>query len=440
MLRSFVIFLYCIFCCVSLTHAYEAYELDNGLKVILLEDQRAPVAYCQVWYEVGASDEPDGQTGISHVLEHMMFQGSKNFPDTYYTDFVNGLGGSYNAATSADETYYYATIPPEGLETCLRIEADRMQHLSFTEDDFIRERGVVQEERRMRIDDKPLAKASEQFQFQLNQGTGYAHPIIGWMNEIGNLQQQQVYDWYQRWYVPNRATVIVGGDIDKQATKQWITDFFGVIPASKSTWAKQDRKARDLPKQQTVYVDTKIEVLMMGYKMPSWFTVSSEAEHQELVALSLLASVLSNGQSSRLSQALVYQQQIASSASARYSVLKEELSSFTFFVVPNEGVALETVQQAALDELKRLQTELVQPNELERIRNQALAQLIYQKDALASQINSLANYSNSGLDLDFDKQWIEKMKHVTPEMIREVANKYFVDKPLFSTFVKPPKE
>ncbi|MDY7025021.1 MAG: pitrilysin family protein [Pseudomonadota bacterium] len=427
------------------------YQLDNGLQVVLVKDDRAPVVHCHVWFPVGSSDEPDGLTGLSHVLEHMMFQGTPRFPDSAYSDTINGSGGSFNAATSADETFYYAVIPPETLEQCLALEADRMRNLEFATDDFKREVEVVKEERRMRIDDRPLAKANEVFEAQLFNGSGYGHPIIGWERDLDRLSPADVYGWYQTWYAPSKATLMVAGDFDLEQTQLWIKQYFASL-SDQTQPRKFDQasgqpltikpRALSYPKinvaQQTVDVGSDIDVLMKGFLTPSWFTAADEQQRNDVAALTLLSAVLSSGQNSQLVRSMVYELELASSVTSSYAGFRKGYSAFRFFVVPNSGVTLEQLRIQLDQEIAQVQDKTVEPEVLDRIRRQFVAAQVYEQDALAAQVRGLADLLNSGLPVDFDQQWLARLERVTPEDIQRVAKQYLQPEHSAMLFVQTP--
>lgn len=434
-------------------HAFETtqFSLDNGLRVVIAEDSRAPILHCQVWYQIGSVDEEKGATGLSHMLEHLMFQGTKQFPDDAYSQKINSLGGTYNAGTMTDKTFYYAVIPSDNVDDCLAMEADRMRNLNFNPDKFLSERDVVKEERRMRIEDNPFSKAREQFIAQIYPTGGYHHPIIGWMEDISVYEKAKVYDWYQRWYAPNNAVLVLAGDIDAKAVAKKVKKVFGAVEQSdRINHAAPYRHQPVINKTQTVSVGSDIPMIMLGYQVPSWFTRAAEGEQatkendKELIALDMLVSLLSQGNSARLEAELVRKQKLATSAGASYSMLQRGDSIVYFYLAPvpteqesgNAGsqtfAPLETAFYTLLEKLK---SEPVDVAELERIKTQTIASMIYRKDSLRAQVNEVASLALSNLPLDFYEQYIDMLSAVTPQDIQKAATKFFVESKRAVTYI-----
>ena len=208
------------------------YQLDNGMQVIVKEDHRAPVAVSQVWYRVGASYEPDGITGISHALEHMMFKGTPQVGAGEFSRIISALGGTENAFTGSDYTAYFETLAVEHLERALELEADRMRNLLLDADEFAKEIAVVKEERRLRTEDKPSGRVYEQFNAVAWRSSPYRNPIIGWMNDLEHMTIDDLTAWYRRWYAPNNATLVVVGDVEPETVRAIAQRHFGTLAPS----------------------------------------------------------------------------------------------------------------------------------------------------------------------------------------------------------------
>ncbi|MGD1982283.1 MAG: pitrilysin family protein, partial [Chromatiaceae bacterium] len=293
------------------------YQLDNGMKVLVKPDRRAPVVVSQVWYRVGASYEPDGLTGVSHALEHMMFKGTESLGPGEFSKTISALGGDENAFTGRDYTAYFETLAVEHLDTALRLEADRMRNLALDPGEFAKEIKVVKEERRLRTEDRPSGKVFEQFNAVAWRASPYRNPIIGWMNDIKHLSLEDLADWYERYYAPNNAILVVVGDIDPEAVFEMAKTHFGgfepmEIPALKPfVEPEQSGETR-----VTVSVPAKQPFVLLGYKAP---VIGRAEEDWEPYALYVLSSVLDGGNSARLSRELVRGSAIAASAGASYS-------------------------------------------------------------------------------------------------------------------------
>ncbi|MCP4041438.1 MAG: insulinase family protein, partial [Gammaproteobacteria bacterium] len=279
------------------------FTLDNGLKVIIKEDHRAPVVVSQIWYKVGSSYEHSGITGISHMLEHMMFKGTGKYEPGEFSRIVAAEGGSENAFTSRDYTAYYQQLAKDRLEVSFRLEADRMTGLILEQEEMLKERDVVAEERRLRTEDKPRSRAYEQFISTAYQTSPYHHPVIGWMADINGYTLEDLQSWYSRWYQPNNAVLVVAGDVEPVAVLKLANRYFGALPSNPIQQPKPRPEVEQLGQRRiTVKVPAKLPYLVMGYKTPN---LSTAAEAWEPYALAVLAAVLDGDDSARLSRHLI---------------------------------------------------------------------------------------------------------------------------------------
>jgi zinc protease len=401
------------------------YELANGLKVVVKEDRRAPVVVTQVWYKVGSSYEPDGITGISHVLEHMMFKGTEEVGPGEFSRTISALGGSENAFTSRDYTAYFETLASEHLETALRLEADRMRNLVLDADEFARELMVVKEERRLRTEDSPSGQLFEQFSAVAWRTSPYRNPVIGWMNDIKHLTVDDLAAWYERWYAPNNATLVVVGDVDPEQVRALAERYFGPferveIPPQKPVVEPPQRGETRIE----VRVPARQPYLLMGFKAP---VVGQAGEEWEPYALYVLSSVLDGGNSARLSRDLVRGSGVAASAGASYSPYSRFSGMFLLDGTPTDDHSVAEVESALRAEVERLRTELVEPEELERIVTQAVASKVFEADSLFAQAMEIGVLETIGLDWRLIKTEIDAIRAVTPEQVRSVAERYLVD-------------
>jgi len=400
------------------------FVLANGMKVLVKQDHRAPVVVSQVWYKVGSSYEPDGLTGISHALEHMMFKGTEKVGPGEFSRIVSALGGSENAFTSRDFTAYYETLAVEHLERALELEADRMRDLLLLEDDFAKEIEVVKEERRLRTEDKPSGRLLEQFNAVAWRASPYRNPIIGWMNDLEHMTVDDLAAWYRRWYAPNNATLVVVGDVEPEAVRALAERHFGPLPTSEIPPLKP-------PAEPPQAGETRVEVrvaarqpyLLMGYKVP---IVGQSREPWEPYALHLLANVLDGGDSARLSRGLVRGSEIAASAGADYGAYSRLPGMFLLDGTPTDGHSVTELEQALRGEIARVREELIDERELRRVVTQAIASKVYQADSLFYQAMEIGTLETIGLDWRLIETEIEALKAVTPEQVRTVAQRYLV--------------
>lgn len=403
----------------------QEFSLDNGMKVIVKEDHRAPVAVSQVWYKIGSSYEEAGRTGLSHLLEHMMFKGTKAHGPGMFSRIVSELGGSENAFTGRDYTAYFETLSVRHLDKALELEADRMRNLVFDEKEFRKELAVVMEERRMRTDDKPSGLTYEQLMSVAWRASPYQNPVIGWMDDLKNMQRAALKRWYDMWYQPNNATLVVVGDVDPQQVLKLARKHFGAIPAGAVPKPRSPvEPVQHGPTRVTVRVPAKQPYLMMGYKTP---IVGTADKPWEPYALYVAAAILDGGDSARIATELVRKQKTAASAGAQYDPYSRLPDLFMFDGTPTDGHTLEDVEKGLRQQIRRLQEEPVSREELERVVTQAIASKVYQADSIFYQAMEIGLLETVGLDWRLAGKEIDRMRSVTPEQVQEVARKYLTD-------------
>jgi len=401
------------------------YVLDNGMKVIVQPDHRAPVAVSQVWYKVGSSNEHSGITGVSHVLEHMMFKGTTDYPSGRFSAIIAENGGRENAFTGRDYTAYYQFMGNDRLEISFKLEADRMRNLSLPEDGFKKELEVVKEERFMRTEDKPEALTYERFNATAYFNSPYHHPIIGWMEDLDSLKIENLRAWYDAWYQPNNATLVVVGDVEPEAVLKLAKKHFGPIAPGKITPVKP-RLETPQRGERRVYVKAtaKVPYTMIGYPVPVLNTAEVDWEPY---ALDVLSSILDGGDSSRLTRNLVRGQEIASSASASYNLSNRYQSLLMLTGAPAHGKNIAEVEKALLAEVEKLRTELASNAELERVKASVIASDTYQLDSVQHLANQIGMLETVGVGWQLIDEYADKIKAVTAEQVREVAEKYLRD-------------
>lgn len=411
------------------------YELNNGMKVLVIENPRAPVVVSQVWYKVGSSYEPEGITGVSHVLEHMMFKGTPKHPAGEFSEIIAANGGRENAFTSKDYTAYFQMIANDRLELCLEMEADRMRNLTLEEDDFRKELAVVKEERRLRTDDVPTALTYERFNALSYANNPYRQPIIGWMEDLDTLTVEDVRAWYNTWYAPNNATLVVAGDVNSNEVFALARKYFGSLQSAVIPALKPRREAQQYGVQRvTVKVPAKVPYLIMGYKVP---VLATAAEPGEAYALEVLAGLLDGGSGARLQKNLVRGQELASSVGASYDLYARQESSFVLSAIPANQVASAVIEAAFKKEIEQIQQTAPDQAELERVIAQVIAAAVYEQDSnfyLAMQYGTLETV---GLGWQKKQDYVAAVRAVTGAQVQQVAQKYFVDAALTVAVLEP---
>jgi zinc protease len=411
------------------------FKLDNGLKVLVQEDHRAPVAVTQVWYKVGSSYEHDGITGISHMLEHMMFKGTKRHPPGEFSRIIAANGGSENAFTGQDYTAYFQTLEKSRLSVSFELEADRMRNLRLLPDEFAKEQQVVLEERRLRTDDQPRAKLGEQFNALAFSDGPYKNPVIGWPDDVGELTVSDLADWYKLWYAPNNATVVVVGDVAPAKVLALAKQYFGRLKPSPLPKLKTRGEIEQIGERRMIArLPAKLPYLVMGYKTP---VLKGSPDEWEAYALEVAAGILDGGNSARLPSRLVRGQQIAAGAETGYDLYSRLPALFMLEGTPVQGKSLGELEKALLAEIKHLQDEPVAPAELERIKAQVLASKVYERDSIFYQAMQLGMAETVGLGWTKVDEYVDKVNAVTAEQVQKVAQKYLVPDRLSVGYLDP---
>lgn len=411
------------------------YQLDNGLKILVQEDHRAPAIVSQVWYKVGASNEYGGITGISHMLEHMMFKGTQKHPPGDFSRIIAANGGRENAFTGQDYTAYFQMLEKTRLPVSFELEADRMRNLKLIEVEFAKEHQVVLEERRLRTDDQPRSKMQEHFESVAYSNSPYKNPVVGWPDDVAGLTLDDLKRWYSLWYAPNNATLVVVGDVNPDEVFKQAKKFFGplkksVLPAPKLQGEVEQLGLRRL----TVKVPAKLPNLVMGYKTPSLKTAADEAE---AYALEVAAGILDGGNSARFSSRLVRGQQIAATAGAGYDLYSRLSNLFTLEGTPVQGKSVAELETALLDEVRRLRDEPITAEELQRVKAQVSASHVYQLDSIMYQAMQIGTAETVGLGWKKVGEYVDKVNAVTAEQVQAVARKYLVDDHLSIAHLEP---
>ncbi|HET9663518.1 MAG TPA: pitrilysin family protein [Burkholderiales bacterium] len=427
--------------CIAAVNAFaaasEAVErtLSNGMRVIVKPDHRAPVVVSMVWYRVGSVDEVNGATGVAHVLEHMMFKGTKEVPSGEFSRIIAAAGGRENAFTGRDYTGYFQTLHKSQLPLALRLEADRMANLVLSDEEFKREVRVVMEERRWRTDDRPRALVYERLMASALIAHPYRHPVIGWMSDIENMRIDDARLFYESWYAPNNAILVVVGDVEPDGVYALAEKHFGKLKPK----ALPARKPQEEPpqlglKRLTVRAPAELPYVLMAYRVPA---LRDPQQEWEPYALEMLANVLDGNDASRFPRTLVRTERIANSAGASYDGIGRGPAMFYLEGVPSDGKSVAQLEEALRREVRKVAEEGVSEDELKRIRAQAVAAHVYQRDSMFFQARQMGSMEIAGLSYRTPDVILEKLKQVTSAQVQEVARKYFGDDQLTVAYLDP---
>ena len=409
--------------------------LPNGLKVILLENHKAPLITFQVWYRVGSRNEEWGRTGLSHMLEHMMFKGTKKVGPEEFSRIIQESGGNDNAFTSRDNTAYFENLSADRVQVAIDLESDRMQNLMFREEDFRTERMVVMEERRLRTEDNPQAVLQEQVEATAFQTQPYHWPIIGWMEDIARFTLGDLKAYYKTYYNPINAFLVVVGDFKIEELLPKIEKAFGSYPKGMAPNQERDKDPPQIGERRIfVKKEAQLPFLVMGYHVPN-------LREQDSYVLEVIATILSGGKSSRFYQGLVREKRLVLSADADHSLLSRDPSLFYISADLLPGKEVAEVERAFDQEIDRLQRERVGEQELEKAKNQLEASFLFGQDSIFYQAMLLAQHeiANSWKTID---DYVPSTRKVTPEDIQRVAQKYLVpdNRTVGILIPLPPKE
>lgn len=393
--------------------------LPNGLKVILLENHKAPLVTFQVWYRVGSRNEEWGKTGLSHMLEHMMFKGTEKIGPSQFSKIVEENGGDENAFTSADYTAYFENMGADSIEVSVMLEADRMQGLVLKEDEFKMERSVVMEERRLRTEDEAKALLREGIEAAVFQVQPYHWPVIGWMEDIEGFTVNDLRSYYDTFYRPSNAFIVVVGDFNEKTLLPLIEKAFGAIkggsPPRQDGMREQPQKGE---RRIVVKKEAQLGAITKAYHVP---TILDDDSY----SLDLIQTLLSSGESSRLYRKLVQELQLALSIDADNRSMSKDPNLFSISADIMPGKTAEEVEAALIAEIERLQKEPVGKRELEKAKNQLEASLMFTRDSIFYQAMILAQYEIVGSWKDLDS-YIPKIRKVSGQDVMAAARKYLV--------------
>jgi zinc protease len=415
------------------------YTLANGMTLWVKPDRRAPTAVHMVWVRVGSMDEVDGTSGVAHVLEHMLFKGTPTLPAGEFSRRVAALGGRENAFTSKDYTGYYQQIPSHQLEAVMRLESDRFANNQWPDAEFAKELAVVKEERRLRTEDNPRALLYEMLAATSLTASPYRRPIVGWMSDLDAMTAQDARDFYRRWYVPGNAVVVVAGDVDPVQVKALAEQYYGAIPSR----SVAERKPQQEPAQQGLRrlefkAPAEQSYVALAFKVPRLASLQPSPEHDDALALTVLAAVLDGYSGARLERALTQgQQRLADSVGAHNGLMGRGPQFFYLEGVPAKGQTTEALEAALRAQVQKVASEGVTESELQRVKTQWVASEIYKLDSVFNQARELGVAWTLGLPPDHGAQLMARLRQVTAAQVQAVAQKYFGDDSLTVAVLRP---
>ncbi|MDP2625670.1 MAG: pitrilysin family protein [Candidatus Rokubacteria bacterium] len=393
--------------------------LDNGLRVLVLEDHRSPIVSVQVWYKVGSRNERPGATGLAHFLEHMMFKGTPTRGKGEFARLVEQNGGQDNAFTAQDVTSYFVNIAADKVDLVLRLEADRMRHLLLDPKEIDSERQVVMEERRTRTEDDADGLLSEELSAIAFKAHPYRWPIIGWMEEINRINPPELRAFYDTYYVPNNAILAVVGDVKAPDVLARIREVFGGIPRGPAPPAVTAVEPPQIGERRVIVrkAGAQLPIVSIAYHVPNHASPDAPA-------LELLSTILSEGRASRLYRKLVYEKRMALGAGGDYSYASVDPNLFWFYATPLPGHTVEALERALLDEIEGLKSDPVPDEELARAKNQIEASFVWRQDSVHSRASGLVRFEMLGSWRLLDR-FVPMIRAVTAADIQRVARAYF---------------
>ena len=413
---------------------YEEHQLSNGLSVITHEDHSAPVVNAQLWYHVGSKNEVEGRSGFAHLFEHLMFQGSENVAPEEHSALINGVGGVMNAYTSDDVTVYWETVPSNYLERVLWLEADRMRSLDVSEENFSSEREVVKEERRVRVESPPYGDLFETLYASAFDVHPYSHTPIGSMEDLDNATIADVRDFYEIYYAPSNAYLVLAGDFDTEQAMTWIEEYFGNIPSGQDPVPRVTVRepAHDAERRVAREKAVPLAAYVAGYYVP-------EDGHPDSYPLVVASSILAEGRSSRVYTSLVYESQLALQADSGAS-FREHPNLFFAFLIMNQGASIEDGEARLNAEFQRMMEEPVTEEELEKARNQMRASYIMGRQSVQDKAGALGHAAVIHQDTASANDELELFLNVNAEDIMRVTRQYLNPENRTVLTVVPPGE
>jgi len=397
-----------------------SFTLDNGMDVVVIEDHRAPVVVHMVWYRAGAADEKAGVSGVAHFLEHLLFKGTKTMEPGEFSATVARNGGRDNAFTSYDYTAYFQRVAADRLDLMMQMESDRMVNLQLGEDDIKTERDVIIEERNQRVENSPGALMREQKNAAQYMNHPYGVPIIGWQAEMQELGLQDALDYYQTYYAPNNAILIVAGDVTPDEVRTLAQTHYGKLPANPDLPQRaRPQEPRQMAERRLTFQDPRVA---QPYVTRSYLAPERDSGAQEkAAALTLLAEILGGGSTSVLAEALQFDSRQAVNTAAYYSATSLDDTTFNLVVVPAPGVTLQQAEDAMDDVIAGFLETGIDTDQLDRIKMQYRASMIYERDDVNRIANRYGRALTQGLTIEDVQAWPNIVQAVTPDDIMAAA-------------------
>ena len=397
---------------------FEEYDLDNGLHVILHQDNTAPVVTTSVMYHVGGKDREDGRTGFAHFFEHLLFEGTENIENGKWFEIVSSNGGTNNANTSQDRTYYYEVFPSNNLELGLWMESERMLHPIIKQDGVDTQNEVVKEERRLRYDNSPYGQFLFAISEQLFKNHPYKDPNVGYMEDLDAASLQEFQDYFKKYYKPNNAVLVVAGDIEVDETKKMIEDYFGPIPSGPELERSYPTETPITEATRTQFYDSNIQVpaILTAYRTPGY-------GDRDAYVLNMISSYLSDGKSSKLYKKMVDDEKKALQIGA-INLEQEDYGMYIIFGLPLGESSLDTLLEGMEEEIAKLRNELISESDYEKLQNKAETNFVNSNSSVSGIANTLARNYMLYDDTNLINSEIEIYRSITREEIKEVANKY----------------
>jgi len=414
------------------------FTLDNGMEVVVIEDHRAPVVVHMVWYKAGSADEDPGVSGVAHFLEHLLFKGTETLAPGEFSATVARHGGRDNAFTSYDYTAYFQRIAADRLELMMKMESDRMVNLQLDEGDIATERDVIIEERNMRVENSASALFREQANAAQYLNHRYGVPIIGWMPEMHALGLEEALSFYETYYAPNNAVLVVAGDVQPEDVKALAQKYYGALPANPDLPARdRPQEPRQLAERRLVFEDARVgqPYVARSYLAPE----RDSGAQEEAAALTVLAEILGGGTTSVLAQALQFDTQTAVFTSARYGGKSLDDTTFDLIVAPAAGVTLQAAETAMDEALAGFIETGVDPAHLERVKMQLRADRIYARDNVNQLANRYGRALTQGLTVEDVQAWPDVVQAVTGEDVVDAARKVFDRRQAVTGWLKSPE-
>lgn len=411
------------------------YTLSNGLNIYVKTIKRSPVVLSQVWYRVGGSYEHNGITGLSHLLEHMMFKGTTEFPGDAFTKTITKLGGVLNAMTADDFTMYYELVPKSALPTVFKLEADRMHNLVISQDSFDKELDVVKNEKKLRVDNVPFSRAYQQFRAQTYISNPYHHTPIGWQNDLDNMTMQDARNWYQHYYQPNNADLVVVGDVSGDTVYQLAQQYFGPLKAHKVIQPKPRAGETHFSyRVSQLFLPAQQPAIIMGYNVPNYQNIT---EKWKAYALVVLANALGGTSSSILNSTLVRNEKLAADIDAQFSPFTLHNTAFVITAAPTEKTNPQILTEKIISAVNRIKSQPLDAEQLQFVKTQIKSQKIFNLDSLNDQAGNIGGAVSINLPYQLSENFLENIQKVTPKQVELVAKEFLTMNRLSIVYLLP---